>query len=92
MSKQTGDESAFGVAAGSLNPTATYAATDALALIFIPALLAMTSAAVSISNHQAEISRCKVQAAESRKNAEWERRTAAIYAANVAGQPRDTTT
>ena len=88
MSKQKGDESAFGVAAGSPDPTAIYAAADALTLIWIPVLGAMTAAAVTISNHQSEIARCKAQAAQALENAEWERRMAALYSANASGEPR----
>ena len=70
------------VAAGSADPTAIYAAADALTLIWIPVLGAMTAASVTISNHHSEIARCKAQAAQALENAEWERRMAALYSAN----------
>ena len=80
------------VAAGSADPTAIYAAADALTLIWIPVLGAMTAAAVTISNHQSEIARCKAQAAQALENAEWERRMAALYSANTeTSQPRGQT-
>ena len=52
-------------------------------MIWIPVLGAMTVAAVGIANHQSEIARCKAQAAQALENAEWERRMAALYSANI---------
>ena len=92
MSKQNGDESAFGVAAGSPDPTAIYAAADALSLIWLPAIGAVAAAAVTIANHQSVIARCKAQAACAMENAEWERRMAALYSANTQDQPRGANT
>ena len=69
MSKQKGDESAFGVAAGSADPTTTLAALDALVLIEMPMRAAAQSAMVALGNYQRDMALCKMQREEAAENA-----------------------
>lgn len=90
MSKQNGDESAFGVAAGSPDITAQCAALDALVMIELPMRAAVTSAMISQAHYESQMAICKMQRAASLENAAIERRLADAYArvANTADEQR----